>query len=238
MSPQDFAQQAGLSFQDQSLLKRALTHRSYVNEHHDALEDNERLEFLGDAVLDFLTGALLYNHFPEMNEGQLTRLRSELVRTEQLAAFAQEIHLGEALLLGRGEETTGGRERPALLCAGYEALIGALYLDAGMDAVLAFTEDRLKDAAECFLQSESLLDARSKLQIWAQAEMGETPHYRTIDSYGPDHAREFVIEVSIARKLFAKGKGRSKQEAAKRAASALIRRIGLESDDMNETRCD
>jgi len=238
VSPQDFAQQAGLVFHDQSLLKRALTHRSYVNEHHDALEDNERLEFLGDAVLDFLTGSLLYNHFPEMNEGQLTRLRSELVRTEQLAAFAQEIHLGDALLLGRGEETTGGRERPALLCAGYEALIGALYLDAGMDAVLAFTEDRLKDAAECFLQSESLLDARSKLQIWAQAEMGETPHYRTVDSYGPDHAREFVVEVSIARKYYAEGKGRSKQEAAKRAASALIRQIGLEPDDMNETRCD
>lgn len=238
MSPQDFARQAGLAFRDQSLLKRALTHRSYINEHHDALEDNERLEFLGDAVLDFLTGALLYNHFPEMNEGQLTRLRSELVRTEQLAAFAREIRLGEALLLGRGEETTGGRERPALLCAAYEALIGALYLDGGMDAVIAFSEARLKDTAECFIQSESLLDARSRLQIWAQAEMGETPHYRTVDSYGPDHAREFVVEVSIARKLYAEGKGRSKQEAAKRAAAALIRRIGLHSNELDENRCD
>jgi len=238
LSPQEFARQAGLLFSDQSLLRRALTHRSYVNEHPDSLEDNERLEFLGDAVLDFLTGAMLYNHFPEMNEGQLTRLRSELVRTEQLAAFARELHLGEALLLGKGEETTGGRQRPALLCAGYEALIGALFLDAGMEAVSAFTEERLKDTAECFLRSDSLLDARSKLQMWAQAEMGETPHYRTIDTSGPDHAREFVVEVSIAHELFGEGKGRSKQEAAKHAAADLIARINSDASGNERNRID
>lgn len=238
MTPQDFAQQAGITFHDQSLLRRALTHRSYVNEHPESLEDNERLEFLGDAVLDFLTGALLYNHLPEMNEGQLTRLRSELVRTEQLAAFARELRLGEALLLGKGEEATGGRERPALLCAAYEALIGALFLDAGMDAVSAFAEERFIDTAEFFLQSETLLDARSKLQMWAQAEMGETPHYRTLEAYGPDHAREFVVEVSIGAALSGRGKGRSKQEAAKRAAEDLISRIDIHATDMGRSQID
>ncbi len=117
MNADVFTRNVGLHFADKGLLQRALTHRSYVNEHPEILEDNERLEFLGDAVLDFLTGAWLYNRFPEMDEGQLTRLRSALVRTEQLAAFAQNIQLGKVMLLGRGEEATGGRERQALLFA-------------------------------------------------------------------------------------------------------------------------
>jgi len=151
-----FAQKAGLQFADVGLLQRALTHRSYVNEHPEILEDNERLEFLGDAVLDFLTGAWLYNRFPEMDEGQLTRLRSALVRTEQLAAFAHDIHMGQVLLLGRGEEATGGRERQALLCGAFEALIGAIYLDSGLDRVMEFMEPRLEIAAEAVLEDESL----------------------------------------------------------------------------------
>ena len=113
-TPQEFAQRLGLSFNDPLLLTRALTHRSYLNEHPEAVEDNERLEFLGDAVLDFLVGAWLYNRFPEMSEGNLTRLRSALVRTENLAEFAEEINMGNALLLGRGEDEAGGRARPAL----------------------------------------------------------------------------------------------------------------------------
>ena len=217
-----FARKVGLVFKDLSLLRRALTHRSYVNEHPDVLEDNERLEFLGDAVLDFLTGAWLYNRFPEMNEGQLTRLRSALVRTEQLASFAQELQLGEAMLLGRGEETTGGRERLALLCAVFEALIGALYLDSGFNSVTEFMEPRLEAATDVVLEDESLLDARSLLQIWAQAEVGETPRYRTVDSQGPDHAREFVVEVMIGSKLLGRGQGHSKQEAAQHAAAKAL----------------
>ena len=134
-SPQDFARRLGLPFADNLLLSRALTHRSYINEHPDALEDNERLEFLGDAVLDFLVGAWLYNRFPEMAEGELTRMRSALVRTDQLAEFARQIDLGLALRLGRGELGGGGRERQAVLCAGFEALIGALYLNSGVSAV-------------------------------------------------------------------------------------------------------
>ena len=222
MKPDVFARKVGLVFKDLGLLRRALTHRSYVNENPEVLEDNERLEFLGDAVLDFLTGSWLYNRFPEMNEGQLTRLRSALVRTEQLASFARELQLGEAMLLGRGEEATGGRERLALLCATFEALIGALYLDSGLERVTEFMEPRLKTATNVVLEDESLLDARSLLQIWAQAEVGETPRYRTVDSQGPDHAREFVVEVTVGSKLLGRGRGHSKQEAAQHAAAKAL----------------
>lgn len=225
MRSNDFAQNAGLQFTDVGLLQRALTHRSFVNEHPEILEDNERLEFLGDAVLDFLTGAWLYNRFPEMDEGQLTRLRSALVRTEQLAAFAQDIQMGQAMLLGRGEEATGGRERQALLCGAFEALIGAIYVDSGLDRVMEFMEPRLEIAAEAVLEDESLFDARSLLQIWAQANVGETPRYRTVSSHGPDHAREFVVEVSLQGKPLGEGRGRSKQEAAQRAASEALSQL-------------
>ena len=226
MQPKEFARKAGLTFIDSHLLRRALTHRSFVNENPEALEDNERLEFLGDAALDFLTAAWLYRHFPEMNEGQLTRLRSALVRTEQLAKFAQDISLGEALLLGRGEETTGGRERPVLLCAAFEALIGAIYLDSGFPAVIDFMEERLREASEAVLEDQTLFDARSLLQIWAQAELGETPRYNTIDSSGPDHSREFIVEVDVGNGIFGRGSGRSKQDAAQAAAANAIDKIG------------
>ncbi len=221
----DFTHNTGLDFIDVGLLQRAFTHRSYVNEHPEILEDNERLEFLGDAVLDFLTGAWLYNRFPEMDEGQLTRLRSALVRTEQLAAFAHDIQLGQVMLLGRGEEATGGRERQALLCDAFEALIGAIYLASGMDRVMEFMEPRLEIAAKAVLEDESLFDARSLLQIWAQANVGETPRYRTVSSHGPDHAREFVVEVRLQGKPLAEGRGPSKQDAAQHAASKALTQI-------------
>lgn len=219
-------------FEDHSLLVRALTHRSYVNENPDALEDNERLEFLGDAALDFLSAAWLYHRFPEMDEGQLTRLRSALVRTEQLATFAEQLQLGEALLLGRGEDQSGGRQRPALLCGAFEALLGALYLDRGIKEVSEFMEPRFGSAVESILSDQSLFDARSQLQIWAQAQSGETPVYRTVDSFGPDHAREFVVEVLLAGEPRGRGQGPSKQEAAQRAAADALTRLGGRADGL------
>ena len=226
MLPEEFAEQAGVAFKDSGLLRRALTHRSFINEHPEALEDNERLEFLGDAALDFLTAAWLYSRFPEMDEGQLTRLRSVLVRTEQLAAFAGQIRLGVALRLGRGEEASGGRYRPTLLCDAFEALIGAIYLDSGLPAVMAFMEARFTEAVDAVLEEESLLDSRSILQIWAQAEHGETPRYETVETYGPDHAREFVVEVYVGKELRGRGVGRSKQDAAQQAAYNALTLIG------------
>src|SRR5512133_2590958 len=147
-SPQELAQRLGLPFGDWLLLSRALTHRSYLNEHPEAIEDNERLEFLGDAVLDFVVGAWLYNRYPEMPEGDLTRMRSALVHTEQLAEFAKEIELGRAMRLGKGEMAANGRERPALLCDCFEAVVGALYLDSGISAVLDFISPLLEEASE------------------------------------------------------------------------------------------
>ena len=226
MALDDFARQVGIAISNPSLLRRALTHRSYLNEHPDTLEDNERLEFLGDAALDFITAAWLYNRYPEMDEGALTRLRSSLVRTEQLAAFAREMRLGENVLLGKGEEASGGRDRDALLCDVFEALIGAVFLDSGLATVIKFMQPRLAHAAEVVLQDESLLDPRSKLQIWAQAAKGETPRYQTLDTFGPDHEREFLIEVIIGDELRGRGVGRSKQEAAQKAAADVLSKIG------------
>jgi ribonuclease-3 len=222
----DFARQAGIAISNPSLLRRALTHRSYLNEHPDALEDNERLEYLGDAALDFITAAWLYNRYPEMDEGDLTRLRSSLVRTEQLAAFARELGLGESLLLGRGEEASGGRNRSALLCDAFEAFIGALFLDSGLESVIKFMQPRLEAAAEIALKDESLIDPRSELQIWAQAAWGETPRYETLETYGPDHERQFLIEVKVGDEVSGQGLGRSKQEAAQRAAADALSKIG------------
>ena len=226
LRPDEWLAGSGIYFDDASLVERALTHRSYVNENRDSLEDNERLEFLGDAALDFLSAAWLYNHFPEMDEGQLTRLRSALVRTEQLAIFAKELDLGQAMLLGHGEHLSGGRERPALLCAVFEAVMGAMYLDGGLDKVREFMEPRFRRAVENSLQDESLFDSRSLLQIWAQSETGMTPQYRTVQSSGPDHDRVFVVEVQAGGRLVAQGKGNSKQEAAQQAAAAALRKVG------------
>lgn len=223
---EEWAEDAHLRFSDFSLLQRALTHRSYVNENRDALEDNERLEYLGDAALDFLTAVWLYQHFPEMDEGQLTRLRSALVRTEQLAAFAEEISLGSVLRLGHGEELSGGRRRAALLCAAFEAVVGALVLDKGVDEVQEFMVPYLKQAVESIFEDESLVDARSLLQIWAQAEVGATPSYRTLEESGPDHDRSFTVEVAVGNELRARGNGGSKQEAAQAAANAALSKLG------------
>lgn len=232
MKAEKFAQQAGLVFNDSCLLRRALTHRSYLNEHPEALEDNERLEYLGDAALDFLAADWLYNRFPEMDEGQLTRFRSALVRTEQLARFAADIGMGEAIFLGKGEEASGGRYRPALLCASFEALMGALYLDSGLDSVRAFIEPRFQEASEAAQEEERLFDSRSTLQMWAQSQLGVTPRYETVKAYGPDHAREFEVEVLLDNGIRASGRGHSKQEAAQAAASKALAQINYVNNDL------
>lgn len=219
-----FQERADLHFKDPSLLRRALTHRSYLNEHPEELEDNERLEFLGDAVLDFVTGAFLYNRYPEMSEGELTRLRAALVRTEQLAEFAARLGIGEMIRLGKGEEEAGGRERAALLCANFEAVVGALYLDGGLPAVRAFVEPMLASAAGQILETQTDIDPKSLLQEWAQAALGHTPYYRTIAEAGPDHAKEFTVEVRIGSQVYGVGRGRSKQSAAQSAAEEALRR--------------
>lgn len=226
-APQDFARRLNLPFNDWLLLSRALTHRSYLNEHSDALEDNERLEFLGDAVLDFIVGAWLYNRYPEMPEGDLTRMRSALVYTDQLANFARMINLGNAMRLGRGEAQAGGRERSALLCDTFEAVIGALYLDSGIDAVLDFVSPLLDAASDEILAMRRTEDPKSLFQEWAQGEGFSAPQYVTRSAAGPDHSKVFEVDATVNGKVFGSGEGPSKQMAAKAAARNALIKLGL-----------
>lgn len=216
-----------LEFNDFTLLKQALTHRSYINEHGVSSDtgDNERLEFLGDAVLDFLVGDMLYQRYTDLPEGDLTRLRAALVRTESLASLSRQIGLGKALRMGRGEEHTGGRERITNLCAVFEALVGALYLDQGLPAVKNFVTPHLDTLLEQILIEASDRDARSSLQEWSQAELNLTPMYRTVSSSGPDHQKEFLVEVLIGGVVAGQGIGRSKQAGAQAAARSALENI-------------
>ena len=208
-------------------MTRALTHRSYVNEHPDVPSDNERLEFLGDAVLDFVVGAWVYNHFPEMAEGDLTRMRSALVRTESLASFSRFLNLGPAMRLGRGELQAGGRDRDALLCATFEAIIGALYQCKGLDAVKAFAMPLLENAADVIAEQISTIDPKSRLQEWTQAQALGIPRYINTQTEGPDHAKIFIVEVQLGGKTIGKGQGASKHAAQESAAqNALDNSLG------------
>ncbi|MBN1230366.1 MAG: ribonuclease III [Anaerolineales bacterium] len=224
-SPREFARRLDLEFKDYLILSRALTHRSFLNEHPEALEDNERLEFLGDAILDFVVGAWLYNAFPEMSEGDMTRLRAALVKTEQLAEFAEEINMGPALHLGHGEDESGGRNRPAMLCACFEALIGAIYLDSGIDAVKKFVSPLLEPSASFIISGSHDRDPKSLLQEWAQSQGFGTPHYKITGEDGPDHNKIFEIKVIINNQVFGSGSGHSKQSASKAAAKNALRKI-------------
>ena len=222
----DLQQQAGFTFHNEELFRRALTHRSYLNEHSEVTEDNERLEFLGDAVLDFLVGAMLYNRFPEMQEGQLTRLRSSLVRTEQLAELARQIDLGQYIRLGKGEDEAGGRERDALLCDVFEAILGGLYLDSGLEAVKEFVERLFLSVAVDIAREQTDIDAKSYFQEWAQSELNFTPQYLTVSAEGPDHEKTFTVEVRVGGEVYGTGVGRSKQVAARAAALDALKRVG------------
>lgn len=224
-----FQQMLGLHFNDISLLRQALTHRSYINEQpDDTLEDNERLEFLGDAVLDFVTADMLYRRFPNMAEGELTRLRSALVRTESLAMLARDCQIGDYLYMGKGEENSGGRERTNNLCRAFEAVIGAIYLDQGLAAVQAFLVPRLTKLQQKVIDDALSKDARSRLQEWSQAMLSITPLYRLKASSGPDHNKEFQIEVVIGDRIVATGWGRSKQAASQAAAQAALEQVARE----------
>jgi len=222
----NFTLQTGLKFNQTWLMRRALTHRSYLNENPDFLEDNERLEFLGDAVLDFLVAAWLYNHFPEMSEGRLTRLRASLVGNEQLAEFAKKIGLGNFMLLGKGEDDGGGRNRNGLLGSTFEAIIGAYYLDQGFNAVRNFLEPMLHITTQIILSGNRDLDPKSLLQEWSQSKNFGAPIYRTVSENGPDHDKTFEVVVVISGEIYGSGEGHSKQMAAKAAARQALEKIG------------
>jgi ribonuclease III len=228
-SPQELTKRLHIRFKDISILARALTHRSYLNENPEALEDNERLEFLGDAILDFLVGEWLYNRFPEMEEGDLTQMRSALVQTNQLAAFTRQLEMENAIRLGKGESKLGGNLRNTLLCDVFEAFIGALFLDKGIEKVKTFVYPLLEKAVVEIIDNHKNEDPKSKLQEWAQANGHLPPKYITRNIKGPDHAKEFEMEVKIDNKVLGSGIAKSKQSAEKIAAQKALKVINHES---------
>lgn len=209
----------GHRFSDRGLLFRALTHSSYANEHaDDGIGDNQRLEFLGDAVLDFIAGAWVYRHYPDFDEGRMTRLRASLVCTKTLAQLARQVGINRVMRLGYGEDEAGGRNRDHNLCDAFEAVVGALYLDAGLETARHFYETLARPVADEILAAEADVDAKSRLQEWGQAELGITPRYHIVAEKGPDHVKVFVAEALLGKKVVGRGEGRSKQAAEQAAA--------------------
>lgn len=222
----------GVEITDYALLRRALTHRSYINENpEEEQKDNERLEFLGDAVLDFVVAVYLYRRFHNMDEGGLTALRAALVRTKTLADFARQLRLGECLRLGFGEEESGGRERSPTLCAAFEAVVGAIYLDRGLAPVQQFVESLVEPALARIMAKSLHKDAKSEFQVWAQGEHNITPHYRVVGSEGPDHAKTFTVQVLLDKEVWGVGKGQSKQAAAQAAAEVALFKAGVNAQE-------
>lgn len=220
----------GLGFRDRRLLLAALTHRSYLNEVADStVGDNERLEFLGDAVVDFVVGDYLYRQLPEAPEGELTALRARLVCATALAEFARALQLGSYLRLGRGEDASGGRRRPTNLGNAFEALVGAVYLDQGMATAAALVRRFLPAALAAILEERALKDAKSRLQELSQRRWQLTPRYETVDAQGPDHAKTFVVRVHLGEQVWGEGTGASKAAAAQAAAARALEHLESET---------
>lgn len=215
-------------FRDPALLVQAMTHRSYVNE-HQGMAHNERLEFLGDAVLNFLSGEFLFKRYPQRPEGELSALRSALVDEKQLAEFAQELDLAQGLKLGKGAEREGGRQNANLLSSAFEAMIGAYFLDADSDVevVRSFVEPLFEAVIDTLAVAASQVNYKSRFQEWALMKLGKNPEYVIIRQSGPDHAREFTAEVRVVGRKYGEGQGRRKQDAEKAAAKAALEALGL-----------
>jgi ribonuclease-3 len=216
----------GVPFQQQELLTQALTHSSYANENPGtAPASNERLEFLGDAILGLIVAENLFLDFPAMAEGEMTRLRSILVKQETLARVAESIDLGDYLYLGKGEESSGGREKPANLARALEALIAAVYLDHGFPVTEQFVLEILDAELLRTLYQGTIIDYKSQLQEMLQAKAQQTPVYVLIETSGPDHDKKFTVEVKLGNDVLAAGTGRSKKKAETEAARIALEKL-------------
>jgi ribonuclease III len=217
-----FQEHIGIQFSNEKLLKQAFTHSSYVNEHRKKpFEDNERLEFLGDAVLELTVSQFLYKKYTTMSEGELTKLRAAVVCEPSLVAFANSLQFGKLILLGKGEEMTGGRERPALLADVFEAFIGALYLDKGLETVVEFLEKTVYPKINAGAFSH-VMDFKSQLQELVQRDGMGSIEYKILQEIGPAHNREFVSQVTLNGSELGNGTGRSKKEAEQHAAQMAL----------------
>lgn len=221
----------GISFKNKDLLTQAFCHRSYLNEHHGfSTGDNERLEFLGDAVLELVISQELFSRYPEKDEGLLTSWRAALVNSKMLSIVAHEIDFNSFLLLSKGERKETGRARQEILANTFEAFIGALYLDQGYGICQSFIEKHLVRKLPNILENQEFIDAKSRFQEIAQEKEKITPHYQVLKEWGSDHAKYFISGVFLGDELIAEGEGRSKQEAEEAAAKE-----GLEARRWNQT---
>lgn len=221
------ATKLGLSFTHLDLLVEALTHRSYLNEHREySGGNNERLEFLGDAVLELAATDFLYKKFPAKPEGELTAYRAALVNTVSLSESAQALGISDFLLLSKGESKDTGRARDVILADALEAIIGAVYLDQGFSAAEAFIAKNVFGKIDDIIEKRSYQDAKSRFQETAQEKRGVTPAYETLSEEGPDHAKLFTVGVLLGREEIARGTGQSKQEAEQAAAMAGLEKMG------------
>ncbi len=218
----------GFVFSDQTLLRQALTHSSFAYEQSGSkVSDNETLEFLGDAVLDLAIGMLIFQRFPEMKEGELTRLRAALVNERHLAKVARQLELDTALLLGRGEEASGGRRKPSILSSVFEAVIGAVFVDGGYDSAVPIIAGLFGPWIESGKEQLRFADAKSRLQEFCQERYNEAPGYVLEKAEGPDHDKLFTVTVRFRGAVLATGTARNKKEAEKKAATIALRNFDL-----------
>lgn len=219
----DLEQKIGISFSDKRLLRRAFIHKSFLNESAQEKESNERLEFLGDAILEFIVSEHVYNRFPQEAEGHLTALRSRLVNTQSLALSARDLGLGSLLYLSRGEEKSKGRENQTLLANTFEALVGAIFVGQGIEAVKTFVASHILNKIPEVVK-KSLKDPKSLLQEYVQAAGYPAPVYKTVSAEGPDHAKQFTVQVYVNKESYSQGQGPSKQQAAQEAAQNALKK--------------
>lgn len=224
----ELEERLGYHFADRSLLERALTHRSYANEVDETVGDNQRLEFLGDAVLGLVVAKELFVRDREVQEGALSTRQAQVVCEPSLAAAARDFELGSYLRLGRGEATSGGRDKNSLLADAYEALLAAIYLDGGLEAVAQVITAQLGDALKEVRETSAPTDFKSRLQTVVQRDQSVQPHYRIIDESGPPHDKVFVAEVRVAGRPLGAGSGRSKKEAEQQAAEEALASLGAD----------
>lgn len=216
-------------FKNKVLLRKALTHSSYANEQRARhLQNNERLEFLGDSVLGFVTADYLYNQFTELPEGELTKLRAAIVCEQALYEVAKELGIDGAICLGHGEESSGGRQRPSILADAVEALLGAIYLDGGIEPAREFVLSFIPKSAERARQGRMFKDYKTTLQEIVQKNRQETLEYRLAGTSGPDHDKTFDMELLLNSNVFASGQGRSKKEAEQMAAKQALALMGYQ----------
>jgi len=216
----------GISFNDPSLLEQALVHSSYINENPClASTSNERLEFLGDAILDMVVAEKLYQDCPQLNEGEMTKLRSALVRQDTLFRMAKTVKLGDYLYLGKGEEAGGGRNKPANLAGALEAVIAAIFLDQGLASARSFILGLLDKELQKVISQGTRADYKSQLQEFIQARWQQTPTYHVIESTGPDHDKRFTVEVKVGETVLGSGSGKGKRRAETEAARSALNRL-------------